>query len=107
MSAVFSWNGYDVVLFGRKTVIINIENYHLTPEIQAVSTNTKTTTEAFNDEDKLTVYNIPQSVGFQYSHKTKGIRSTRRKYIEDKLAKAIEKIPNLLLSIPPVEDEES
>ena len=88
------WNKIPVTALGENRISTNDQEYDINPNIQKYFTNTKKTTKHMDNEDKLTVYNIPENIDFYSMRHTKGLNSARMKDALYNLPKEIDKIRN-------------
>ena len=97
------WHKTPIKPQGENKVSIRGIEFDINPNIQDYFTNTNQTTKNMDDEDKLTIYNILNNVGFYSMRHTKGLKSARfndAKYI---LPNEINKTRNP--SLPTIENE--
>ena len=84
----------DVFLpsLGENRISIKDVEDDITPDIQAIFTNTKFTTKVLENIDKETVFDILENVGFYDNVPKKGLKPARMQDALYKLPKAIPKI---------------
>ena len=99
------WNNVRVKPVRENTIDIIGREYDVTPNIQHYFRKTGFTTKFLNDNEKETVYNILEDVGFYDKRHTKGLKSSRHKDALYNLPKAIDKIRNPPL--PSIENVET
>ena len=97
------WNKFPIKALGENRISINEKEYDINPNIQNYFTDTRLTTQHMDNEDKLTIYNIPKNIGFYSMKHIKGLNSTRYKDAKYNLLKEIDKIRNPPL--PQIENE--
>ena len=98
------WNNILLWPLGENRIIIKNVEYDITPEIQRKFTNINLTTKSLDNDEKETVFDILNIVGFYDMRHTKGVKSTRMKDSLKYLPKVIQRTRNPLLSLPSIED---
>ena len=91
------WNVVFLQLLGENRINDKIEDYDITPNIQKYSLDTKFTTKTLTNNEKETVVDILNNVGFYDTKYIRGLNSSRIKGALCNLPKAIAKILNPLL----------
>ena len=98
------WNNILLRPLGENRIIIKNVEYDITPEIQRKFTNINLTTKSLDNDEKETVFDILNIVGFYDMRHTKGVKSARMKDSLKYLPKVIQRTRNPLLSLPSIED---
>ena len=101
---VFFWNGALLKPLERNTVEVKNFDFDVTPNIQKFFTNTKLTTKSLDNNEKETVYNMLNSVGFYDIISTKGLKSAKMQVVIEVLPKVIQK--NRHPPLPTIENVE-
>ena len=97
------WNKIPIKALGGNRISIKDQEYDIKPNIQNYFTNTNLTTKNMDIEDKLTMFNILENIGFYSMRHKKGLNSARMKDALYNLPNEIPKIRNLPL--PAIENE--
>ena len=88
----FFWNNIFIEPLGEARIGIKGEECGINPNIQSYFTNTNDTTKPMDDEDKSTVFNILEKIGFYSMKHNKGSHSAKLKAALYNLLKAIAEI---------------
>ena len=88
------WNDVFINPLGDKRICIKDRGYDISPDIQALFTNTKHTTKILDNIEKETVFDILQNVGFYDNIPKIGFKAARMKDGLYDLPKALDKIRN-------------
>ena len=72
------WNKTPINSLGENRISINNEEYDIKPIILEYFTNTIQTTKNMDDEDKITVYDILNDLGFYSTRHIKGTKKSER-----------------------------
>ena len=97
------WNKIPIKALGGNRISLKDQEYDIKPIIENFFINTKLTTKNMDDEDKATVYDILENMGFYSMKHTKGSNSSRMRDALYNLPKEIAKIQNPPL--PAIENE--
>ena len=97
------WNKIPTKALGENRISIKDQEFDIKPNFQNYFTNTKLTTENMNNEDKLTIFNILENIGFYSMRHTKGLNSARMKDALNNLPREIAKVRNPTL--PAIDNE--
>ena len=90
------WNSIFIQSLGEKRINVKNAEHDITPNVQKYFTNAKLTTKSLNDNEKKTVFDILNNVGFNNMKHTKGLKSARMKDVLYILPKTIPTILNHL-----------
>ena len=96
------WNKYLNKPLGENKISINDAEYNINHNIEAYFTNTKSMTRNMDNEDKLSIFNILENVGFHDNLNKNSLKSVGMKDALYNLPKAIARVRILLL--PAIEE---
>ena len=78
-NGVVFWRDVFIQPLGENRTNVKNEDYDITPNFPKYFTNTKLSTKSLNNNEKETVFDILNNVGFLDMKYTEGLSSTRMK----------------------------